>query len=204
MKSAGIFVLGFLLLVSAGCSVAPVEDLMIDSFEGDINKQTVDYGVSEGTTLTVSADKQYKMCQEQSLKIEYDLKPSGYMWIARGYGLDVKSAGKWLIEPQQIVWKNYNAISLQMHGANSGGVIAFDIKDAGGEVWRFLIDDDFSGWKEIICRFSGFFVRRDWQPEAAQKNEIIDFPIMSFQFEPRLPGKGTYYFDCVELVRVKE
>ncbi|MEI8348605.1 MAG: carbohydrate binding domain-containing protein [Candidatus Omnitrophota bacterium] len=204
MKGLGILALGFFLLVAAGCSSAPVESLLIDSFEGEINKQTIDYGTSEGTVLMVSADIQQKVCGEQSLKIEYDLKPSGYMWIARGYNLDVKSAAQWLITPQQIVWKKYNAISLQMYGSNSGSVVAFDIKDAGGEVWRFLIDDDFSGWKEIVCLFSGFFVRKDWQPETAQKNDTIDFPIMSFQFEPRLPGKGMYYFDCVKLVRVKE
>ena len=37
-----------------------------------------------------------------------------------------------------------------------------------------------------------------------EKNEVMDFPIMSFQFEPRLYGKGLYYFDCIKLIRVKK
>ena len=78
---------------------------------------------------------------------------------------------------------------------------AFDIKDKGQEVWRFLLDDDFTGWKEIACSLKEFFPRKDWQPETAERNEVLDFPIMSFQFEPRLPGKGTYYFDCLKLVK---
>lgn len=204
MKSIHFLITGFLFISIMGCSSAPVEDLMIDSFEGEINKQTVDYGASDGSSVNVTADKQLKACGEQSLKIEYVLKTSGYMWIARGYNLDVKGAAQWLIEPQKINWKKYNAISLQMYGSNSGSVAAFDIKDAKGEVWRFIVDDDFSGWKEIICPFSGFFVRKDWQPDAAEKNEAMDFPIMSFQFEPRLPGKGTFYFDCIKLVKVKK
>jgi hypothetical protein len=194
----------FLIIgILAGCSNAPVE-VMIDSFEGSITKETVDYGAAEGSSLKVEADTGIKMCDAQSLKIEYDLKPSGYMWIARGYNLDVKGAGKWIVEPKDIKWRAYNAISLQMYGSNSGGVVAFDIKDKGGEIWRYIIDDDFTGWKEITCRFKDFFLRCDWQPDSAEKNEMLDFPVMSFQFEPRLPGKGIYYFDCVRLIRAKK
>ncbi len=70
-------------------------------------------------------------------------------------------------------------------------------------MWRFLLDDDFEGWKEIICPFEQFFVRGDWQPEEAIKNEIIDFPVMAFQLEPRLPGKSAYYFDCLKVIKYK-
>ena len=126
------------------------------------------------------------------------------MWIARGFNLDVKGAAQWLVKPEEINWKEYNALAISMYGDNSGGVIAFDIKDAGGEMWRYLLDDDFKGWKNISCSFSEFFPRKDWQPQDAQVNELLDLPIMSFQFEPRLPGKGTYYFDCVKLIRVKD
>ena len=194
----------FSLIVSfVSCSNAPIE-VMIDSFEGVIDKETVDYGTAEGSFLKVEADTGNKICDAQSLKVEYELNPSGYMWIARGYGLDVKGAAKWLIEPQNIKWRAYNAISLQMYGSNSGGVIAFDIKDKGGEIFRYIIDDDFTGWKEIVCPLKNFFARTDWQPDSAVKNEILDFPVMSFQFEPRHPGKGIYYFDCVKLIRVKK
>jgi len=204
MKGRNIFLIISLLIIGLiGCSKAP-KKVMIDSFEGQIDKETVDYGAAEGSLLKVEADASIKMCGAQSLKIDYELKPSGYMWIARGYNLDVKGAAKWEVPPQDIKWRAYNAISLQMYGSNSGGVVAFDIKDKGGEIWRYIIDDDFTGWKEIICPFKDFFPRKDWQPDSAAKNETLDFPVMSFQFEPRLPGKGVYYFDCVKLLRVKK
>jgi len=198
-----ILIISLLIVGFMGCSSAPAE-VTIDSFEGPLTKETVDYGASEGTSLKVEADTTIKICGAQSLKIEYELKPSGYMWIARGYNLDVKGADKWEVLPQDVKWRAYNAISLEMYGTNSGGVVAFDIKDKGGEIWRYIIDDDFTGWKEIICPLKDFFVRKDWQPDSATKNETLDFPVMSFQFEPRLPGKGVYYFDCVKLVRIKK
>jgi hypothetical protein len=116
----------------------------------------------------------------------------------------VKGAAKWNVEPKNIRWRKYNAISLEMYGSGSNGAVAFDIKDSGGEIWRYIIDDNFTGWKEIICPLKNFFARKDWQPDNATKNEILDFPIMSFQFEPRLPGKGVYYFGCVKLIRIKK
>lgn len=179
-------------------------ELLIDSFEGEISHSTVDFGSSQESSLKVEASGELKICGEQSLKLDYDLKPSGYMWTARGYNLDVKGAGNWEVLPQDIQWDKFGGISFYMYGTGSDGVIAFDIKDAGGEMWRYIIDDDFQGWKEIVCKFSDFFARKDWQPDTADKNEVLDFPIMSFQFEPRMPGKGVYYFDCVKFVSVKD
>jgi hypothetical protein len=66
------------------------------------------------------------------------------MWVARGYNLDVKGAACWLVEPKDIAWEKYNALSINVYGTGSGGVITLDIKDAGEEMWRFLIDDDFT------------------------------------------------------------
>lgn len=192
----------FIILFLIACGKAPAP-LLLDSFEGPINAETVDFGSSEGSSLEVEALNSEKACGAQSLKIIYDLKLSGYMWIARGYGLDVEGASAWLIPPDKIEWNKYNALTISMLGMDSGAVIAFDIKDRGGELFRFLIDDDFKGWKEIICKFSAFFPRGDWQPENAEVNGVIDFPIMSFQFEPRMPQKGELIFDCVTLKKVK-
>ena len=192
-----IFLLGL-----TGCSPSSSQ-LLIDSFEGELTSRTVDFGAGGGASLIVEAEKLLKVCGEQSMKLEYDLKPSGYMWVARGYNLDVKDAARWLVSPESIDWRRYSAFRFSMYGRNSSGVIAFDIRDSGGEMWRFLVDDDFKGWDEIDCPFSQFFVRGDWQPQSAERNEVLDFPIMSFQFEPRFPGKGIYYFDCVKLVRIK-
>jgi len=201
MRSIAVVMILVVSLI-VGCSFAP-QEVLLDSFEGEINKKTVDYGAAKGSFLEVVADKDQKICGEQSLKIIYELGTSGYMWVARGYGLDVAGAARWLHQPSDINWKAYNAISLQMHGSGSGGVVAFDIKDSGGELWRFLLDDDTAGWKEVVCPLNQFFPRGDWQPDTAEKNERLDFPIMSFQFEPRLAGKGVYLFDCVKLIRVK-
>ena len=203
MKQLFFFYIGLMGIFLLGC-VESTQDLLIDSFEGELNSHTVDFGASEGSLLNVTASKEFKICGSQSMKIEYTLKPSGYMWVARGFNLDVKGAAQWLVKPQDIPWGRYNAISLYMYGSNSPGVVAFDIKDGGGEMWRFLLDDDFQGWKEIRCPFSQFFVRSDWQPDGADNNEVLDFPIMSFQFEPRLPGSGIYYFDCVTLTNFKD
>ncbi len=196
----GLFIFCILIL-SLGC--AQKKELLLDSFEGPLTKETVDYGSSEGSSVVVSAESNLKVCGAQSLRLDYELKPQGYMWIARGYKLDVEGAAKWLLPPSQIIWGKYNAFSVYVYGRNSGGVIAFDIKDSRQEMWRFIIDDDFSGWREIICPFDAFFARKDWQPASATVNDVLDFPIMSFQFEPRTPSKGTYYFDCVKLVEKK-
>lgn len=201
MKYAAALLLG-LFILWAGCKPAP-QEVLLDSFEGLLGPETVDFGASEKSSLKVEASNAEKVCGEQALKFEYDLKPSGYMWVARGYNIDVRGAGAWLILPQDVAWQKYDTLSVYMYGSNSGGVVAFDFKDSGGEMWRFLLDDDFSGWKEINCPFEQFFVRSDWQPENATRNEILDFPIMSFQFEPRLPGKGVYYFDCIKVKRLK-
>jgi len=201
MKRASILFLAVTTLFLFSCSYAP-EDILLDSFEGKLDKSTVDFGASENSYVEVEASKDKKVCGEQALKIVYKLKPSGYMWVARGFNLDVENA-HWVVKPEEINWHRYNAVSLYMYGANSGGVVAFDIKDKGREMWRALIDDDFSGWKEITIPFNEFFPRKDWQPNDADNNEVLDFPIMSFQFEPRLPGEGVYYFDCVKIIRKK-
>lgn len=197
-----ILALVFLLLIG-GCGNAK-QTLLIDSFEGDLNNQTVDFGSSENSFLDIEAEKELKVCGSQSMKLTYELKPSGYMWAARGYKLDVKGAARWLIKPEDIAWSKYNGLSLYMYGAGTKGIIALDIKDAYGEIWRFILDDTFEGWQKIICPFSKFFARSDWQPDNATVDGNLDFPIMSFQFEPRSPGKGVYYFDCLSLLRIKE
>ena len=202
MKSLGILFMGIIILFTYGCWMIQTE-LLIDSFEGSLNASTVDFGAAQGSYVKIGPERELKVCGDQSMKLEYDLKTSGYMWVARGYNLDVAGAAKWMIPASDIKWSKYNAFSLYMYGSNSNAIIVFDIKDKDKEMYRFILDDDFQGWKEIICPFSEFFVRTDWQPEKATKNETLDFPIMSFQFEPRTPGKGVYYFDCVKLKRIK-
>ena len=197
-----VVIVSIFLFILGGCTCRQAS-LLIDSFEGNLDKTTVDFGAGRGSKVNISASKQIKKCGEQSLRIEYESKPSGYMWVARGYDLDVKGAAKWIKKPQEIPWKKFNAFSFWMYGNNSGHIIAFDIKDNGGEMHRFIIEDNFKGWKKIICPFKDFFPRSDWQPQKAVKNGVLDFPVKSFQFEPRTPGKGVIYIDCVRLEKIK-
>ncbi|MCX5714920.1 MAG: hypothetical protein NT033_09035, partial [Candidatus Omnitrophica bacterium] len=125
----------------------------------------------------------------------------GYMYIAKGFGLDAKNA-TWQVKPQDIDWKKYNAISFYMYGQDSKTKVAIDIKDNGNEIWRFMVTDDFKGWKKTVVPFKDFFVRGDWQPDNADKNAALDFPLKSYQFEPLPPAKGTLYFDDVELAQL--
>lgn len=178
-------------------------NFLIDDFEGSINggaQGTVDFGAGNGSSVEVNASKEIKYSGAQSLKVVFDAVSGGYMWIARGYGLDASNAG-WLVKPEEIKWAEFNALSFYIYGSDSKVNIAFDIKDNGNEMWRFMIEDNFSGWKQIICPFSEFIVRGDWQPDSADNNLNLDFPIKSFQFELRPESKGTIYFDDVELIR---
>jgi len=174
---------------------------LIDDFEGPIigvPDGTVDFGAGGGSSVEVIAATDIKHSGKQSLKVTYDAVAGGYMWVAKGFGLDAKNAG-WLVKPQDLDWAKYKAFTFYVYGSDSKAKVAFDIKDSGNEIWRFIFEDNFKGWEKITCPFNEFFARDDWQPEAADKNASLDFPIRSFQFEPRPEAKGTFYFDYLEL-----
>jgi hypothetical protein len=190
-------------LLFASAASIQAQGLLIDDFEGEITggpSGTVDFGSGNGSSVNVSAATDVKNTGDQSLKVEFDAVPGGYMWIARGWGLDVKTAACWLVDPEDIDWAQYNAIAFYMHGENSGSKIAVDVKDAGGEMWRSIVEDNFSGWKQVVCTFDFLFARSDWQPNTADVNGTLDFPLKSFQFEPLAESKGVLYFDTVELI----
>jgi len=202
MKKA-VFLVAALVLLMLGACLAAGDNLLVDDFEGIISggpDGTVDFGAGNGSVVQVSADTGIKNSGNQSLKVVYEALEGGYIYVARGYGLDAKNAN-WPIKPTDIKWGEYSGISFYLYGTNSKAKIAFDIKDNGGEIWRFVTEDDFSGWKKIICSFDKFIARDDWQPMDADKNAQIDFPIRVFQFEPLPAGKGTLYFDTVELIK---
>lgn len=190
-----------IVLFLTGVCFAQNDALLLDDFEGEISggpEGTVDFGAGNGSSVEVSADHQIKNSGEQSLRVDFDALVDGYMWVARGFGLDAANAC-WLVEPEAIEWNEYNAFSFYMYGTDSKANLAFDIKDNGSEMWRFMVADDFTGWKQLILPFNGFFARDDWQPDDADGNLNLDFPIKSFQFEVRPEAKGTLYFDTVEL-----
>jgi len=198
-----ILLAAMFLLISASLSFAQGDNLLIDDFEGAISggpEGTVDFGAGNGSAVQVLAATDIKHSGSHSLKVDYDALAGGYIYVAKGSGLDAKNAG-WLVKPEDIDWKAYKAIIFYMYGSDSKVDVAFDIKDSGGELWRFIVKDDFTGWKPILCPFAEFFARSDWQPESADKNGNIDFPLKHYQFEPLPEAKGVLYFDEVELVK---
>jgi len=201
MKRTGFVALVFVLMAVAGC-FAEQKTLPIDDFECSISggqSGTVDFGSGNGSSVEVVAANDIIHSGKQSIKVTYDAVPDGYIYVARGADLDAANAG-WLKKPEEIAWEQYGAISFYMYGTDSKTDIAFDVKDSGNEMWRFMVKDDFKGWKKVVAAFDQFIVRDDWQPQNADKNAKLDFPIKSFQFEPRPPSKGTLYFDEVVLV----
>jgi hypothetical protein len=195
----------YLVLISVLCTIslccAQNKDLLLDDFEGQITggpDGTIDFGAGAGSSVEVIAAADIKNTGMQAIKVTYDAISDGYMWVARGFGLDAKNAA-WLVKPVDIDWKAYKAVTFYMYGSGSKAAIAFDIKDNGNEIWRSMVTDDFQGWKKIVCPLDKFFVRGDWQPDNADKNAALDFPVKSYQFEPRPIAKGVVYFDTVSL-----
>ena len=198
-----IFSLLAVVAVISSCAFAQNKGLLIDDFEGAITggaQGTVDYGSGNGSSVVVTGAADIKNTGNQSLKLVYDSVAGGYMWIARGFGLDASNA-IWLVKNDEIAWKDYTALAFYLYGSNSKTQVAVDIKDNGNEIWRLIITDDFNGWRQIVCPFDSFFARGDWQPDAADKNAQLDFPLKSYQFEPLPESKGTLYFDTVELLK---
>ena len=200
MKKLALLVFG--LSLTFGVSFA-ADNLLVDDFEVDVSNGpagTFDFAAGNGSSVEVTADNDTKNSGDQSIKVVYDAIKGGYMYIAKGSGLEAKNAD-WQIKPEDIEWVDYQAISFWMYGTDSKAQVAFDIKDNGNELWRFIVVDDFTGWKQIVCSFDKFVLRSDWQPQNADNNGNIDYPIKVFQFEPLPESKGTLYFDTVELVR---
>lgn len=174
--------------------------LMLDNLEGELTAETVDYGADDSSTINLSADTDIKFCGKQSLKLEYNLQPSGYLFCARGYGLDTVAANKWLKDPQKINWSRYQGFSF-MVSSTQKTIVAFDIKDAGDEIWYFESEVVPGDWQEITVSFDALTVRQDGQTQTAARNNVLDFPIQSYRWESRTPGEGTLHFDCVKLLR---
>jgi len=187
-------------LALTGCGMKE-QTLLVDDFEGHLSHQTVDFGSGNGSQVNVEDSSEIVHSGKQSLKVDYTAVSGGYMWVARGYRLDVPQAAQWSKKPQDIAWKRYKGIAFYLYGEAKGAEIAFDIKDAKGEIFRSMITDDTPGWRRVVCLFSGFVSRSDWQPANAAVDRVLDFPVMSFQFEAKTPGKGVFYVDTVELLR---
>jgi len=193
--------------VIAGIAFAVVSNtqpqgvLKLDDFEGElVQGKTVDAGAGNGSTVVVTAERDVvRVADTQALKIVYDAVDGGHIWIARGYGLDVEGAAQWNRAPDRIPWEKFAALRITLKGEGAGTRIAVDIKDAGGEVFRFMLKDESAAWRHVTCPFADFSPRIDWQPKDADGNGVLDFPIMSYQFEPIAISKGTLFIDTIGL-----
>ena len=198
-----LYLILILLFVFSGISRAQEKELLIDDFKGAISggpEGTVDFGAGGGSTVEVTAATEVQQSRPQTLKVNFYAVNSGYMWIARGFGLDARNSS-WLVKPENIKWKDYSAIAFYMYGSDSKTDIAFDVKDNGGELWRCMVSDNFKGWKQVVCKFNDFVPRSDLQPDNADKNSKLDFPLKSYQWEPRPVAQGVLYFDEVKLLK---
>lgn len=195
MRMLSVF---FICIFTAGC-FAPKDPLLLDDFEGELSANTVDFGAGNNSAVSVSASDKIFKTGVQSMKVDYKQVASGYMWAGRGFEMDVPGAGVWLVKPDKVKWNKYKGISFYFYGEGKGASIAFDIKDSNKEIWRAMISDDKKGWKKVELLFSHFFSRSDWQPGDAAVDQVMDYPVKSFQFEVRSNGKGTFYVDQVEV-----
>ena len=116
MKRAAYLVLIFVLASAIFC-FAEKNFLLIDDFEVSISggpTGTVDFGAGNGSTLEVSASTDIKQTGQQAIRIDFDAVEGGYIWVARGKGLDAKNSA-WLINPEDVRWDKYNGISFYMY-----------------------------------------------------------------------------------------
>lgn len=200
-RRIGWFFIFFLFFVTSISAQETSRVFLLDDFEGDITTGfagTVDVAAENGARVEVSADTQNKVSGEQSLKIVYEAVTGGEIHVGRGYQLDAKAAGQWTDVPEEINWQQYGALSVWMLGEGQEAVIAFDIKDARGKVFRFLLMDDQTGWKQEICPFDQFKpVDGEWVSTPEEGFPV--FPLMSFQLKPMAIAQGTILVDAVSL-----
>jgi len=193
-------------LIAVGTATKRAKNLLLDDFEGEISggpESSVNAGAKGESSVEVQAAQDIKYSGNQSLKITYKAVPNNsysYLWFNR-------SSDYWLVKPEDIAWDEYSAIAFYMYGSDSNEKISLDITDSGFELWRYIFEDNFIGWKQIVCPFSEFHVREDWQLDNAKRNAKLDFPIRAINIEllidPLSDGKikeGKFYLDKLELI----
>jgi len=107
--------------------------LLIDDFEGEISKSTVDYGAGGNSSIDIEVSTDIVYHGKQAIKMKYLASSDGYMWMARGYDLDVKGAAQWLVAPKDIDWSKYSSFSFYMYGQDTKAIVAVDFIDNGFE-----------------------------------------------------------------------
>lgn len=95
-----------------------------------------------------------------SMKLMYAVTTGGY-------------AGLEKILPAPANWAAANALTMSVHGSNTGHKFRVQIYEAGGERWEYSFPVSFTGWQTVTIPFSSF-KRAGWQVSGAQVNSVFD------------------------------
>jgi beta-glucanase (GH16 family) len=110
-------------------------------------------------------------------------------------------------------WTAYNALSLWLHGSDTGGIVQVEIFDnrspdsAGDSAERFFyrITDDYTGWRQYTIPFEAFQRRADWQPAGAPDDGLGLDAVSGYAVGlPAGVGAQTAYLDDVGLAVVED
>ena len=103
MKRIIVLVTALMLLVVGSC-LAEGNNLLLDDFEMVVSgglEGTVDFGSGNGSAVRVTESTDIKFSGDQALKVVYDAAPGGYIYVARGWGLDAKNANWFHVRPHR-------------------------------------------------------------------------------------------------------
>ncbi|WP_432170742.1 glycoside hydrolase family 3 protein [Streptomyces sp. 1222.5] len=101
-------------------------------------------------------------------------------------------------------WSAHEGVRFWWDGHDSGGKIAFEIKDGGAngeasELWTAAFTDDFTGWKQIRIPFADFAYRTDYQPVGGIDHVLGLKEMWGYAVTLPVGVKGDFAMDAVEL-----
>jgi beta-glucosidase len=196
-KSVGFLALVITLTFLAGCAseskkatakeegskeAKPVaESILITDFE-DSSQELITYAGPQSKVTAVYSTEQAKS-GKQSAKVTHNTKD----W-----------AGALVVVPKEKGnWTGMKTYRMWVYGSGSNSKFYVDLEDAQKEQFRYVLTDDFKGWKEIVIPLSDFKWRTDWQAPDAVLNKKFDFPMMTVQFCTANLANCTLYFDDI-------
>jgi hypothetical protein len=128
------------------------------------------------------------------MKIDYSVGSGGWAGIERRF-----------VAPQN--WSNFQKISFDFYGVNSGSTIRFEVLDNRSwgsntdtaERFEYKFTDNFDGWRTFSLPWSVFVRRSDWQPEGTPNDGFGRTNIWGFNISP-VNGAGSFQVDNIKLM----
>lgn len=173
----------FTAVVLFAGNVRAGDSLVIADFE-DSKRPVITYA-GPGSTMTAEYQTAIVHGGKQALKTKMDTSN----WAGTLIELSGATAD----------WTGYSKLKLWVYGSKSGRRFNIDLEEKGKEQCRYTITDDFEGWKEFVIKLSEFLPRTDWQPNDADKNGKLDFPLKTIQFFTSASFGSTLYFDDISI-----